>query len=212
MARRSGACFDARVFERFSESARQVVVLAAEEARGLGSDRIGTEHLLLGVLRVEDDAVAAALEDTGVDADAVRARVPREGEPAATGQIPFTPEAKKTLELALREALGQGDAYIGPVHVLLGLTRDTSSAGMRILAELGADGDRIRARVAVSRPPARSEPWPRVRRRRRWDYRVVELGALESAAGLEPLGAEGWELVAVVGEAGAYRGVLKRRA
>jgi hypothetical protein len=206
------AWFDAHVFERFSESARRVVVLAAEEARGLGADRIGTEHLLLGVLRVEDDAAAAALGDIGVDADAVRARVPREGEPATAGQIPFTPEAKRTLELALREALAQGDAYIGPVHVLLGLTRDPSSAAMRILGELGVDETRIRARVGLSRPPVRADPWPRVRRRRRWEYRVVELGALEDADALGPLGAEGWELVTVLGEPGAYRGVLRRRA
>jgi hypothetical protein len=205
MARRGRACFDAGVFERFSESAREVVVLAAEEARERGHDHIGTEHLLVGLLRVEDDAVRAALGD--IDAAAVRARLPAEGEPRATGQIPFTPEAKKVLELGLREALTQGSPSIRPMHLLLGMTRDESTTAMELLGDLGFDPEQLRL-VPMPGP----QPWKRVRRPRRWDYRVVELGPLETADELREHGADGWELVAVVGAPGAYRGVLKRRA
>jgi ATP-dependent Clp protease ATP-binding subunit ClpA len=193
------------VFERFSERSRQVVVLAQEEARERGHDHIGTEHLLVGLLRVDDAAVAAALE--GIDADAVRARLPPAREERATGQIPFTPESKKVLELGLREALTRGSPSILPIHLLLGLTRSESTRAMEILGELGFDAERIRAM-----PMPSPEPWRRVRRRaRRWDYLVVELGDLDADA-LAPHGRDGWELVAVIGEPGAYRGVLKRRA
>jgi ATP-dependent Clp protease ATP-binding subunit ClpA len=206
MARRGPACFDADVFERFSESAREVVVLAAEEARERGHDHIATEHLLVGLLRVEDEAVLAALGD--IDAAAVRARLPAAGKRRATGQIPFTPEAKKVLEHGLREALSQRSPSIRPIHLLLAMTRDPSTTAMEILGDLGFDPERL-ALV----PPSTPELWRRVgRRARRWDYRVVELGGLETAEALESHGRDGWELVAVVGEAGAYRGVLKRRA
>jgi hypothetical protein len=200
------SCFDGGVFERFSESARQVVVLAQEEARERGHGHIGSEHLLVGLLRVEDEAVADALE--GIDADAVRARLPAAGQQGPSGQIPFTPDAKKVLELGLRESLSQGSSSIRPIHLLLGMTRDESTAAMEILGDLGFDRERPRL-VAMPEPA----PWRRVgRRARRWDYRVVELGALDTADELAAHGRDGWELVAVVGEAGAYRGVLKRRA
>ena len=200
------ACFDAAVFERFSERARQVVVLAQEEARERGHDHIGSEHVLVGLVRVEDETVTQALE--GIDVDAVRARLPSAGEQRPTGQIPFTPEAKKVLELGLREALAQGSNSIQPIHLLLGMTRDESIAAMQILGDLGFDPERLRLM-----PMPGPGPWRRVgRRARRWEYRVVELGPLETAADLEPFGREGWELVTVVGAPGAYRGVLKRRA
>jgi len=135
------------VFERFTERARQVVVLAQDEARLLRHDYIGTEHLLLGLLREEEGIAARALESLDVTLEEVRAQVGRivgEGDEVATGQIPFTPRAKKTLELSLREALAIGHNYIGTEHVLLGLARENEGVAMRILLDLGVDAERIR--------------------------------------------------------------------
>jgi ATP-dependent Clp protease ATP-binding subunit ClpC len=129
------------MFERFTEPARLVVVLAQEETRRLGHDHIGPEHLLLGVLRT-DGAPRTLLEALGVDADRVRARVVDvvgERQLPGTGQIPFTPSAKKALELSLREALDLRVTFIGPEHILLGLVRDGESVATRVLDELGVD-------------------------------------------------------------------------
>jgi ATP-dependent Clp protease ATP-binding subunit ClpC len=135
------------VFERFTERARRVVVMAQDEARMLSHNYIGTEHILLGLLRVEDGLAARLLGSLDVSIDEVRehvARIVGQGEEVATGQIPFTPRAKKVLDLALREALTLGHNYIGTEHILLGLARENEGVATRILLDLGADADRIR--------------------------------------------------------------------
>jgi Clp amino terminal domain, pathogenicity island component/ClpX C4-type zinc finger len=135
------------VFERFSRQARHVVVLAQEESRRLGHSYIGTEHLLLGVLRAGQSVALDALERLGVQPaqvrSAVEATVGRGGD-APPGHIPFTADAKRALEMSLREALELGDNYIGTEHVLLGLVRDGESVAARVLAMVGADRDRLR--------------------------------------------------------------------
>src|SRR5947209_1730010 len=145
----------ATVFERFTERARQVVVLAQDEARALKHNYIGTEHLLLGLMRVEDGVGAHALEALDVSLEEVRAQVARiigEGDEVATGQIPFTPRAKKVLELSLREALQLGHNYIGTEHLLLGLVREGEGVGVRILLDLDVDAERIRNEVIRALP------------------------------------------------------------
>jgi ATP-dependent Clp protease ATP-binding subunit ClpC len=124
------------VFERFTERARQVVVLAQEEARILKHNYIGTEHILLGLLREEEGLAARVLESLDITVERVRAQVVRivgSGEEVTSGQIPFTPRAKKVLELALREALSLGHNYIGTEHILLGLVRENEGVAARIL-------------------------------------------------------------------------------
>ena len=148
------------MFERFTEEARQVVVLAQEEARHLRHNYIGTEHVLLGLLRCDDDVAAPALESFGFTVDVVRAQVVgivAEGEEPSSAQIPFTPRAKKVLELGLREALSLGHNYIGPGHVLLGLLRERDGVAMRILLEAAIDVDAIRAQTVemLSQQPPR---------------------------------------------------------
>jgi ATP-dependent Clp protease ATP-binding subunit ClpC len=144
------------MFERFSERARQVVVLAQYEARTLRHNYIGTEHLLLGLLR-EDGAAARALHEFDVTFEKVQAEVARiigQGDEVTTGQIPFTPRAKKVLELSLREALDNGENYIGPGHILLGLLREGEGVAARILMDF-AQLEEIRAAVlgvATDRP------------------------------------------------------------
>jgi hypothetical protein len=138
------------VFERFTERARQVVVLAQDEARALGHNYIGTEHLLLGILREEEGIAARVLEALDVSLEEVRAEVVRiigSGEELATGQIPFTPRGKKVLELALREALSLGHNHIGTEHILLGLVREGEGVAMQILLGFDADADTIRNEV-----------------------------------------------------------------
>jgi len=138
------------MFERFTERARQVVVLAQEEARDLKHNYIGTEHLLLGLLREGDGVAARVLGTLEVSVDDVRGEIMRivgEGEHEAQGQIPFTPRAKHVLELALREALSLGHNYIGTEHILLGLVRESEGVAARIMNDLDADADRIRQEV-----------------------------------------------------------------
>jgi ATP-dependent Clp protease ATP-binding subunit ClpC len=132
------------VFERFTERARQVVVLAQDEARALKHNYIGTEHVLLGLLREEEGLGARVLESLDINVDDVRAQVLRivgQGDEVTTGQIPFTPRAKKVLELSLREALGLGHNYIGTEHVLLGLLREGEGVAIRILMEFANPED-----------------------------------------------------------------------
>ena len=131
------------MFERFTERARQVVVLAQDEARALKHNYIGTEHILLGLLREEEGLAARVLESLDITVEEVRAQVARivgQGDEVTTGQIPFTPRAKKVLELALREALSLGHNYIGTEHILLALLEAEDDDGP--LHGLGVDMDR----------------------------------------------------------------------
>ncbi|MFC7277224.1 Clp protease N-terminal domain-containing protein [Paractinoplanes rhizophilus] len=146
------------MFEKFTSQARQVVVLAQEEARLLQHNYIGTEHLLLGLLDQGDVAAAA-----GLSADQVRARVEEavgRGQREASGHIPFTPPAKKTLEQAMLEAKEIGDGTIGVEHLLLGLLRQTDSAAVRVVTGLGADPGEIRRRVLAAPPAGSAGPSP----------------------------------------------------
>ena len=137
------------MFERFTERARQVIVHGQAAARELQHGYIGTEHILLGLMGTEDDIASRALRSLGITEDAVRAEVVRAvgADDAGSSRLPFTPQAKKTLELALREALDLGHNYIGGEHILLGLVRDADAGGSRILAGLGADAETVRHEV-----------------------------------------------------------------
>ena len=138
------------MFERFTDRARRVIVLAQEEARMLSHGYIGTEHLLLGLIHEGGGVSGAALESLSITLDDARAQVvsivPRGQEPLS-GHIPFTPRAKKILELSLREALDLGDGSIGPEHILLGIVREGQGVANQVLANLGADGPGVRAAV-----------------------------------------------------------------
>ena len=219
------------MFERFTERARQVVVFAQEEARALRHNYIGTEHLLLGLAREEEGVAARVLDALEIRVEEVRAQVARivgDGDEVTTGQIPFTPRAKRVLELSLKEALGMRHSYIGTEHILLGLVRENEGVAARIMLDLGADAEKIQAEVlrtlglprgAVPAPP---QPGGRRFRRRggqrgsgfwppgqpRFEYRVLEAGGDDLATELNKLGHEGWELVTAVGE----RLILKRLA
>ncbi len=138
------------MFERFTERARQVVVLAQDEARALKHNYIGTEHILLGLLREEEGLAARVLESLDITVEEVRAQVARivgQGDEVTTGQIPFTPRAKKVLELALREALSLGHNYLGTEHILLGLVRENEGVAARILLDFDADAEKIRNEI-----------------------------------------------------------------
>jgi ATP-dependent Clp protease ATP-binding subunit ClpC len=139
------------MFERFTERARQVVVLAQDEARQLRHNYIGTEHILLGLLREEEGLAARVLESLDVSLEQARVRVTRivgQGDDVVTGQVPFTPRAKKVLELSLKEALALGHKYIGTEHILLGLLREGEGVAIQVLADQGADHERIRDEIA----------------------------------------------------------------
>ena len=138
------------MFERFTDRARRVVVLAQEEARVLDHNYIGTEHILLGLIHEGEGVAARALESLGISLEAVRTQVQEmigPGDEAPTGHIPFTPRAKKVLELSLREALGLGHNYIGTEHILLGLIREGEGVAAQVLVGLGAGLDRVRQQV-----------------------------------------------------------------
>ena len=138
------------VFERFTERARKVLVLGQEEARLLSHNFIGTEHILLGLLRESEGVAGRALESLDIGLDAARQKVTEIVGPGAqsmTGSVPFTPRSKKVLELSLREALRLGHNYIGTEHILLGLVREGEGVAVRVLAELGAEPLRVTARV-----------------------------------------------------------------
>jgi hypothetical protein len=251
------------MFERFTEPARQVVVLAQDEARALKHDNIGSEHLLLGLLRDEDTTAGRALAELGITVEEVRAQVARivgQGDEVTTGQIPFTPRAKKILELGVTVARERGDKVIGPEHILLGIARENEGVASRILLDFDADAERIVTQVELelAHPPGKSrDPLPapdddeaerlvaEIRRiraekevalearnferaaklrdderragaklgmRRRllslpaWQYRIEPWAS--GALDLNTLGAQNWELVAIVrGQA-----IFKRRA
>ena len=138
------------MFERFTDRARRVVVLAQEEAKMLNHNYIGTEHILLGLIHEGEGVAAKALESLDISLDAVRQQVQDiigQGQQSPTGHIPFTPRAKKVLELSLREALQLGHSYIGTEHILLGLIREGEGVAAQVLVKLGADLGRVRQQV-----------------------------------------------------------------
>lgn len=154
-------------FERWTERARQVVVLAQQEARTCKHNFIGTEHVLIGLLAEEEGVAARVLEGMGLTAEMVRQDVERivgRGEHEADGQqIPFTPRSRKVFEMALREALSLGHNYIGTEHVLLGMVRENEGVGARILLDHDVDSEKVRNEVVrlLSRPAARRAPEPK---------------------------------------------------
>ena len=164
------------MFERFTDRARRVVVLAQEEARMLNHNYIGTEHILLGLIHEGEGVAAKALESLGISLEAVRQQVEEiigQGQQAPSGHIPFTPRAKKVLELSLREALQLGHNYIGTEHILLGLIREGEGVAAQVLVKLGADLNRVRQQVIQllsgyqgKEPAAAGGPPPRRRRPR----------------------------------------------
>jgi hypothetical protein len=182
------------MFERFTEQARQVVVFAQEEARTLRHNYIGTEHLLLGLLR-ERSAASRALERFDLTLEEVQAQVARiigQGDEVATGQIPFTPRAKKVLELSLREALKEGHNYIRPEHILLGLVAEGEGVAARILVDFaplgnirlaalaaGAEGE-----VKLESPPVAPEVIEEIDRVRGDKENALERQEWERAAAL----------------------------
>jgi ATP-dependent Clp protease ATP-binding subunit ClpC len=138
------------MFERFTDRARRVVVLAQEEARMLNHNYIGTEHLLLGLIHEGEGVAAKALESLGIGLEAVRQHVEEiigQGQQAPSGHIPFTPRAKTVLELSLRESRQLGHDYIGTEHILLGLLREGEGVAAQVLSRLGADLNRVRQQV-----------------------------------------------------------------
>ncbi len=197
------------MFERFTDRARRVVVLAQEEARMLNHDYIGTEHLLLGLIHEGKGVAAKALDGMGITEEAVRQQVEeivgRGQQAARSGHIPFTPRAKKVLKLSLREALQLGHPYIGTEHILLGLIREGEGVAAQVLARLGADMDRTRHQVvellhgyqgqdetAAARARRRLGGVPRRERRllpellARFDSIESRLSALEQRVGTGP--------------------------
>jgi hypothetical protein len=180
------------MFERFTERARQVVVLAQEEARSLKHHYIGTEHILLGLLREQEGLAARVLQELGVTLEPARAQIARSvgaGEEESPGQIPFTPRAKKVLELALREAKSLGHGQIGTEHILLGLVREGDGLASRILLlHFGVDSERVRNAVIRALPGSGPPPRAVVARERPG-------GAREEAA---PAGRHGGQLMALL--------------
>jgi ATP-dependent Clp protease ATP-binding subunit ClpA len=140
------------MFERFTDRARRVVVLAQEEARMLDHNYIGTEHILLGLIHEGDGVACRALESLGISLEAVRQRVMviiGRGQIPSHGHIPFTARAKRVLEFSLREATQFGHHYIGTEHILLGIIREGEGVGAQVLVQLGADLPRVRQQVVM---------------------------------------------------------------
>jgi ATP-dependent Clp protease ATP-binding subunit ClpA len=138
------------MFQRFTDRARAVVVLAQEEARMLNHNYIGTEHILVGLIREDGGVAARGLESLGISVDAARQQVEEmvgRGEQAPPGHIPFTPRAKKVLELAMRESLQLGHEHIGTEHILLGLIGEGDGVAVQVLVRLGADLNQVRQQV-----------------------------------------------------------------
>ncbi len=154
------------MFERFTDRARRVVVLAREEARMLNHNYIGTEHLLLGLIHEGEGVAAKALGSLGISLEAVRQQVEEiigQGQQAPSEHVPFTPRAKKVLELSLREALQLGHDYIGTEHLLLGLIREGEGVAAQVLVRLGADLNLVRQRaIQLIHAGASGEPPPGV--------------------------------------------------
>jgi len=181
------------MFERFTDRARRAVALAQEEAKRLDHNYIGNEHILLGLIREGDGVAAKALESLGISLDAVRQEVEEiigRGQQTPSEHIPFTPRAKKVLELSLRESKQLGHNYIGTEHILLGLLREGDGVAAQVLVKLGADQNRVRQQViqllhgyhgkeptAASRRP--QEGAPVTEARARLDAIEARLGAIE---------------------------------
>lgn len=170
------------MFERFTERARQVVVFSQEESRKLGHGYIGVEHILLGLIREEEGVAARVLKDLGVDEAVARTYVVDhskvEGKlPGHTGgNLPFTPRAKKVLELSLREALSLGHNYIGTEHILLGLVRETGSVVHDLLAEFDVDSEKVRNEVVrMLCGPTRRQRIEKLRPKYFGDYALVRV-------------------------------------
>jgi ATP-dependent Clp protease ATP-binding subunit ClpC len=158
------------MFERFTDRARNVVVLAQDEARLLNHNYIGTEHILLGLIHEGEGVAAKALDLLGISLAAVRQQVEEiigRGQQAPSGHIPFTPRAKKVLELSLREALQLGHNYIGTEHILLGLIHEGEGVAAQVLVKLGGNLDRVRQQVIAleQENPTTEELSPAARRR-----------------------------------------------
>jgi ATP-dependent Clp protease ATP-binding subunit ClpC len=154
------------MFERFTDRAQRVVVLAQEEAKRLNHNHIGTEHILLGLIHEGEGVAAASLESLGISLEAVRQQVEGiigQGRAAPTGSMPYTPRAKKVLELSLREALQLGHHHIGTEHILLGLIREGRGAAAQVLVRLGADLARVREQVIQMLEDAQGEEEPGTR-------------------------------------------------
>jgi ATP-dependent Clp protease ATP-binding subunit ClpC len=206
------------MFERFTERARRVVVLAQEEARELDHNYIGTEHLLLGILRDGEGVAVRALDELGVSRPAVREQVVAmvgRGGSTPSGHIPFTARAKKVLELSLREALQLSHNHIGTEHILLGILREGDGVAAQVLTGLGADLNRVRAKVLelvpaspveameLSGPGRAALSSPVVARIiRRLDDIAVRLDAIERQLRLAGTGAAPAAEAAEAGEAG----------
>jgi ATP-dependent Clp protease ATP-binding subunit ClpC len=206
------------MFERFTEEARQVVVLSQEEARALGHDCIGTEHLLLGLLREQRGLAARLLEPHGVAIDEVRARVAplRSHHDVATGQIPFTRDGKRALELSLRECISLGHNEINTEHVLLGVLRERQGLAAVILDGYGVDVEMIReevVRMGFGRMSAASPSTRRPAAEINWEHRVDRIaGAGDLTAELlDESSRGGWTLVAVVPDGEELCLVFRRR-
>ena len=189
------------MFERFTDQARRVVVVAQEESRKLGHDYIGTEHILLGILGAGESVAVQALASLGVSLEAARQQVEEivgRGSHQASGHIPFTPRAKKVLELSLREAIQLGHNYIGTEHILLGLIREGEGVAAQVLTRLGADLNRTRQQVIqllhgpqaaeavaeYNRPFGRPGPGGLDAIRDRLDTIAGQLGAIVSKLGI----------------------------
>jgi ATP-dependent Clp protease ATP-binding subunit ClpC len=175
------------MFERFTDRARRVLVLAQEEARMLNHNYIGTEHILLGLIHEGEGVAAKALESLGISLEAVRQQVEEivgQGQQAPSGHIPFTPRAKKVLELTSREASQLGHHYIGTEHILLGLIREGEGVAAQVLVKLGAGLNRVRQQV-IKLLHGYQEGEPESPRARPWERRplsdvVARVNAIES--------------------------------
>jgi ATP-dependent Clp protease ATP-binding subunit ClpC len=177
------------MFERFTDRARRVVVLAQQEARDLDHNYIGTEHILLALLDEGQGVAAKALTAMGIDQDAARQRVVEvigRGQGASPGHIPFTPRAKKVLELSLRQALQLGHHYIGTEHILLGVIAEGDGVGAHVLVDLGAALDRTRQQVVqilTGRMPEEAAPAAAANLRERLESVAARLAVIERMLG-----------------------------
>jgi ATP-dependent Clp protease ATP-binding subunit ClpC len=203
------------VFERFTKRARQVVDFAQLEALELKHNYVGTEHILLGLLREEEGVAARALESLEITVEEARAKIAQivgRGDKDVSGEVPFAPSATKVLQLALREALALGHNYIGTEHILLGLVRETDGAAARILLDFGTDPDEISGAVIGILEEDPGPDRPRSSRSRRWEYRVATVSpAAVEHVWLNSLGHDQWQLVTSFPNGDAVGLVFKRR-